>query len=137
MGAAVAMLLAPPAMADPAADVQTRCFKVTGQPGRLLQLRVVALADGNEAAFVRHAGAKAWLPLVLSRRNEQPMADGGRSEIDTVWLEVAHDRITGRYALGMLGAEVASFDRVDANSGAKTLFELAPTPRGVDPCERR
>jgi len=134
---AMVMLCAPLAAAEPAVDVQTRCFRDSGQHDALLQLRLVALADGNEAAFVRHRGAQAWLPLVLSRRNEAAMADSGRSAVETQWVEMAHDRITGRYALGMMGNDVLSFDRVDSGSGRRTSFEIAPTPRGVDPCETR
>jgi len=125
------------AKAEPTVDVQTRCLQIAGQPGKRVQLRLIATSDGNEAAFVRYRGAKAWLPLVLSRRRQLPQADSGRSEIDTEWLEVAQDRVTGRYALAMLGNEVVSFDYVDVKTGRRTAFETAPTPRGIDPCEAR
>ena len=52
-------------------------------------------------------------------------------------VAAAIDRITGRYALSMMGNEVLSFDRVDGASRGRTPFEIAPAPRGVDPCESR
>jgi len=135
---AFAMAVVPlAALAEPSVDIQTRCFQFTGQPDKLMQLRLIATADGNEAAFVRYRGAKAWLPLVLSRRKQVPQADSGRSEVDTEWLEVAPDQVTGRYALGMLGNEVTSFDYVNSKTGRRTTFDPAPTPRGVDPCDAR
>ena len=125
------------AATEPAADVQTRCFQVVDQPGRLMQLRLVDTQDGNKAAFVRYAGAKAWIPLVLSRSRLAPQADSGRNQLDEDWLEIVQDQVAGRYALSMLGNEVVSFDYVNRKSARKTAFTLAPTPRGVDPCEAR
>ncbi|MBW8756440.1 MAG: hypothetical protein JF586_02400 [Burkholderiales bacterium] len=137
LGALVGLLARQAAQAEPASQVQTRCFQFAGQPARLLQLRLIDTDDDNEAAFVRYAGARDWIPLVLSRSKSTPMADSGRSQLDEEWLEVVHDQIGGRYRLSMLGAEVASFDYVNRKTGARTDFTLAPTPRGVDPCEAR
>jgi|GEM_PF-1525649 len=137
LGAAVSLLLVRPVLAEPAADVQTRCFHFADQPGKLMQLRLVGTDDGNASAFVRYVGSRAWIPLVLSRSKSTPMADSGRSQVDEEWLEIVHDQIGGRYLLSMMGAEVVSFDYVNRKTGAKTGFELAPTPRGVDPCESK
>ncbi len=137
LGAVVSLLALQSARAEPATEVQTRCFQFAAQPARLLQLRLIDTDDDNEAAFVRYAGSKAWIPLVLSRSKSTPMADSGRSQLDEEWLEVVHDQVGGRYLLSMLGAEVVSFDYVNRKTGAKTGFTLAPTPRGVDPCEAK
>jgi hypothetical protein len=137
LGAAVSLLAAQPAFAEPPADVQTRCFQFSGQPAKLMQLRLIDTEDGNEAAFVRYAGARAWIPLVLSRSKVMPMADSGRSQVDQEWVEVVHDQVGGRYLLSMQGNEVNSFEYVNRNGGAKTGFALAPTPRGVDPCRAK
>jgi len=102
-----------------------------------LQLRLIATSDGNEAAFIRHHGAGTWLPLVPAPRKQLRQADSGRREVDTAWLEVAQDRVIGRYALRVLGDEVMSFDHVDLATGRRTAFEPAPTPRGIDPSEGR
>jgi len=136
-GVAVSLLASRPVLAEPAADVQTRCFRFAGQPAKLMQLRLVGTDDGNESAFVRDAGSHAWLPLVLSRSKSTPMADSGREQLDEEWLEVVRDQVGGRYLLSMMGAEVLSFDYVDRKTGAKTEFTLAPAPRGVDPCESK
>ena len=135
--AAVSLLAVAPAFAEPSADVQTRCFQFADQPAKLMQLRLVATQDGNRAAFVRYAGSKAWLPLVLSRGKAMPMADSGRDQVDQEWVEIVHDQVGGRYLLSMQGNEVNSFEYVDRKGGKKTEFALAPTPRGVDPCESK
>jgi hypothetical protein len=136
--AAVAGLLAlQPAFAEPAVDVQTRCFQFSDAPARLLQLRLLETDDGSAAAFVRYRGAKAWIPLVLSRTKRIPMADSGRSQEDTEWVEIVQDQVAGRYALSMFGNEVLSFDYVNRKTGTKTAFAPAPMPRGVDPCEAK
>jgi len=138
LGAILSSLACAPALAgEPSVDVQTRCFQFAEQPDKLVQLRLLATQDGNTAAFVRYAGGKAWIPLVLSHRKLVPMADSGRSEVDTDWVEIVQDQVAGRYALSMLGAEVNSFEYVNRKSGKKTEFSLAPTPHGVDPCESR
>lgn len=125
------------AHAEPAADVQTRCFQFADQPAKLMQLRLVATQDDNAAAFVRYAGSKAWIPLVLVGSQRTPLADSGRGQDDTQWLEIVHEQPGGRYALSMLGNEVVSFEYVDRKNGRRTSFTLAPTPRGVDPCDAR
>jgi hypothetical protein len=125
------------AHAEPATEVQTRCFQFAAQPSKLLQLRLIDTDDDNEAAFVRYAGSKAWIPLVISRSKSTPMGDSGRNQLDEEWLEVVHDQIGGRYLLSMLGAEVVSFDYVNHKTGARTQFKLAPTPRGDDPCDAK
>ncbi len=135
--AALCLLALQAAHAEPSADVQTRCFQFTDQPTRLMQLRLIATQDDNEAAFVRYVGSKAWIPLVLASSRHTPQADSGRSQDDTQWLEIVHEQVGGRYALSMLGNEVVSFDYVDRKSSRKTAFTLAPTPRGVDPCVAR
>ncbi len=135
--AAFSLLALRPALAEPTVDVQTRCFQFASQPARLLQLRLIATQDGNEAAFVHYAGAKAWIPLTLSRSKSVPMADSGRSQVDQEWLEIVRDQVGGRYLLSMLGNEVVSFEYTARKGGGKTGFTLAPTPRGVDPCEAK
>lgn len=132
--AALALLGIQAAHAEPAADVQTRCFQFAGQPTKLMQLRLVATQDDNEAAFVRYVGSKAWIPLVLASTRRTPQADSGRSQDDTQWLEIVHEQVGGRYALSLLGNEVVSFEYIDRKTGRRTAFTLAPTPRGVDPC---
>lgn len=132
--AALCLLTLRAAHAEPSADVQTRCFQFADQPAKLMQLRLVATQDDNEAAFVRYVGARAWIPLVLASSKRTPQADSGRSQDDTRWLEVVHEQVGGRYALSLLGNEVVSFEYVDRKTGRKTAFTLAPTPRGVDPC---
>ena len=137
LGALLSQLAVQSAFAEPAAQVQTRCFQFSGRPAKLLQLRLIDTDDDNETAFVRYVGSKAWIPLVLSRSKETPMADSGHSQLDEEWLEVVHDQVGGRYLLSMQGAEVNSFEYVARKDGARTEFKLAPTPRGVDPCESR
>ncbi len=135
--AACTLLTTRLAHAEPSVDVQTRCFQFADQPTKLMQWRLIATQDGNEAAFVRYVGSKAWIPLVLTNRKRTPMADSDRSQDDTEWLEVVREQPAGRYALSMLGNEVVSLEYVDRKSGRRTAFALAPTPRGVDPCAAR
>lgn len=137
LGAAVSLLALQPVFAEPSAGVQTRCFQFSGQPAKLMQLRLIDTEDGNEAAFVHYAGSKAWIPLVLSRSKVMPMADSGRSQVDEEWVEVVHDQVGGRYLLSMQGNEVNSFEYVDRKNGNKTEFALAPMLRGVDPCQAK
>ncbi len=136
LGAGLTMVLQP-AFAEPTVDVQTRCFQFADHPDKLLRLRLIATQDGNEAAFVRYAGARAWIPLVLTGRKSITMADGDREQIDTEWAEIVHNHVAGHYALSMMGNEVNSFEYVDPRTLQKTAFTLAPTPRGVDPCDAR
>ena len=91
----------------------------------------------NRAAFVRYVGSRTWIPLVLSKLSTLPMADADREEVDTDWLEIVQDKITGHYHLGTFGAEIVFFEYVDSASGKKTEFKPAPMPHGVDPCETR
>ena len=135
LGAAFSALALQPAFCEPAVDVQTRCFRFSDQPGKLLQLRLIDTDDNNEAAFVRYAGSKAWIPLVLSSSKDIPMADSGRSQLDEEWVEFVHDQVAGRYMLSMLGAEVISFEYVNRKTGRKTEFTLAPRIHQIDPCE--
>ncbi len=135
--AALALLATRPSLAEPSADVQTRCFQFNDQPAKLMQLRLVETQDDNEAAFVRYVGSKAWIPLVLVSSKRMPMADSGRSQDDTQWLEIVREQAGGHYALSMLGNDVVSFEYIDRKSGRRTSFALAPTPRGVDPCVAR
>jgi hypothetical protein len=135
----LSLVAAAPAIAEPDVHVDTRCFQFARQPARLVQLRQLVTGDfANRAAFVRYAGSKTWIPLVLSKLASLPMAPGSdKEEVDTDWLEIARGGVTGRYRLGTFGAEIVFFEYVDGASGRKTEFELAPMPRGVDPCETK
>jgi hypothetical protein len=136
--ASIAILACVQALAEPEADIQTRCFRFKAQPEKLLQLRLLTVNDGeNSAAFIRHVGSKTWIPLVLLHEEEIPMAQGSaRTQYDMEWLEVIGDQITGRYSLGMFGAEVVFFNYVNAKTG-KIEFGLVKRVRGVDPCRTR
>jgi hypothetical protein len=137
LGAAFSALALQPAFGEPAVDIQTRCFRFSDQPGKLLQLRLIDTDEDNEAAFVRYVGSRAWIPLVLSISKDIPMADSGRSQLDEEWVEVVHDQVVGRYMLSMLGAEVISFGYVNRKTGKKTEFALAPRMHEIDPCESK
>jgi hypothetical protein len=134
LGAAVFLAMSASTFAEPAVDMQTRCFRFVGQPEKLVQLRLVTTQGGNEAAFVRYNDTKTWIALVLLHRKYTPMANSGRGLIDTDWSEVVKDQVSGHYALSMQGNEISSFTYVNRKTSRQTEFELAPTPRGVDPC---
>ena len=137
LSVAVSLLALQHVFAEPSAAVQTRCFRFSDQPGKLVQLRLIGTQDDNKAGFVLYAGSKAWIPLVLSRSQVIPMADSGRNQVDEEWVEIVHDQVTGRYLLSMFGNEVNSFEYVNRKNGAKTEFTLAPRLHDINPCEAR